>query len=136
MVTIRAARGDEAGAVLALWQEAGAEPTHTDDETSIRTLVEHDPGALLVADDGHRLVGSVIAGWDGWRGGIYRLVVAREHRRKGLAGRLLAEAEGQLRGHHATRLAAIVVESDEQAMGFWRHSGWEEQTERTRFVKG
>src|SRR2546427_10319861 len=50
-------------AVLDLWLDAAAEPTHTDDVGSLTRLVAHDPAALLVAEERGRLVGSVIAGW-------------------------------------------------------------------------
>ncbi len=98
--------------------------------------MSHDAQALIVADDDGQLVGSVIAVWDGWRGSVYRLVVAPSHRRQGLARRLLKEAELRLRAQGAARLAAIVVEDDPQATGFWRKSGWEEQILRIRFVSG
>lgn len=103
---------------------------------SVVRLIEHDGEALIVAVENGRIVGSVIGAWDGWRGAIYRLAVAPSHRRSGLARRLVADAEDRLRSRGAVRLAAIVVESDPQAVGFWRSSGWEEQTERARFVKG
>ena len=78
----------------------------------------------------------MIAAWDGWRGSVYRLVVAPSHRRLGLGGRLLQAAEDRLFGAGAVRLQAIVVEMSPKATGFWRASGWEEQDHRLRFVKG
>jgi ribosomal protein S18 acetylase RimI-like enzyme len=123
-------------AVLELWRQADAEPTHTDDVDSLRKLLARDPTSLLVAVDGERLVGSVIAGWDGWRGSIYRLVVHPAQRRQGLGRTLLAAAERQLASAGAVRLQAIVVESDEEASAFWRASDWGHQVARVRFVKG
>jgi ribosomal protein S18 acetylase RimI-like enzyme len=122
--------------VLDLWQQAGAEPTHTDDMESLTQLIAHDPGALLLAEDGGRIVGSAIASWDGWRGSIYRLVVAPGYRRRGLGRQLLAAAEDRLQKAGAIRTQAIVVETDARAVGFWRASGWDQQAERLRFVKG
>lgn len=134
--SIRQAKATDVPAVLALWLDADAEPTHTDDAASLGRLLDHDRGALLVAEAGGRVVGSVIAGWDGWRGSLYRLAVAPDYRRHGLGRRLLDEAERHLAVSGATRLQAIVVETDAQATAFWRASHWEEQVERLRFVKG
>ncbi len=121
--------------MLSLWREAGAHPSSTDKLGSLQRLVVEHPGALIVAEDGGVVVGSVIAGWDGWRGSVYRLAVAPSHRRQGLATRLVAEAERRFVALGAVRLAAIVVGDDEPATAFWRAGDWEEQAERIRFVK-
>jgi ribosomal protein S18 acetylase RimI-like enzyme len=134
--TIRAGRASDVDSVLLLWTEADAEPTHTDDATSLGLLMARDPIALIVAEDDHRLVGSVIAAWDGWRGSVYRLVVAPSHRRMGLARRLLHQAEACLSEQGAVRLQAIVVETEPLATAFWTASGWDRQVKRIRFVKG
>jgi ribosomal protein S18 acetylase RimI-like enzyme len=134
--TLRTGQPTDAGSVLQLWEESDAEPTHTDNIESLRRLLAHDPGALIVAEDGDRLVGSVIAGWDGWRGSIYRLVVAPSHRRGGLGRRLLGEAESRLAEAGAVRWQAIVVETAPVALGFWQANDWEQQVHRLRFVKG
>jgi ribosomal protein S18 acetylase RimI-like enzyme len=139
--SFRPATVADAPAVVALWREAEAEQTHTDD---VRRLIERDPAALIVAVDGAeagaggagRLVGSVIAGWDGWRGSIYRLAVVPSHRRRGLGSRLVRLAEERLAAAGAVRYQAIVVETDGRAVAFWRASGWQQQTERLRFVQG
>jgi len=102
-----AARGD-APRLLELWRESGAGPTHTDDLESIATLLAFDPAAVIVADVEGRLVGSVIAGRDGWRGSMYRLAVAPEFRRRGLGGQLVAEGKRRLGELGARRLQAIV----------------------------
>ncbi len=135
-VTIRTGVAGDAPGVLALWRTADTEPTHTDNLACITQLVAHDPLALIVAESGPRLVGSIIAGWDGWRGSVYRLAVAPDHRRGGLGGRLLEAAERRLNEAGSLRLQAIVVETDSRATGFWRSTGWEEQIERLRFVSG
>jgi ribosomal protein S18 acetylase RimI-like enzyme len=98
--------------------------------------VVHDPSALIVAEADGTIVGSVIAAWDGWRGSVYRLVVAPSHRRRGLGRQLLGEAEARLEAVGAVRLQAIVVEDEPMAMGFWRDSGWGRQSNRVRFVRG
>jgi ribosomal protein S18 acetylase RimI-like enzyme len=123
-------------AVLLLWARSGAEPTHTDDAPGLEALIGHAGSALVVAEDQGELVGSVLAGWDGWRGSVYRLVVAPTHRRRGLGRRLLAEAEAHLHSVGGRRLGAIVVETEPAATGFWRAGGWQEQRHRLRFVKG
>jgi len=135
-VNIRAAVPADFQGVLDLWRVAEAEPTHTDDLNSLDRLLTFNPSALLVAQTGDDLVGSVIAGWDGWRGSIYRLAVAPDYRRRGIGRDLIDAAVARLREAGARRLQAIVVEGDAQATGFWGAGGWERQADRARFVNG
>ena len=134
-IDIRAAGPEDVPAVLSLWQRAAA-PTTTDDPDAVGALLELDPGALLVAETSGRIVGTVIAAWDGWRGSVYRIAVAPDHRRDGLGRRLLDEAENRLRRVGARRMHAIVVGTDQQALGFWEASDWAPQASQLRFTRG
>jgi len=86
---IRRVREDELAAVLQMWHAAGVTPPSVSDSIEGLTCLIREPAAcLLVAIVDERIVGSVIGGWDGWRGNIYRLAVTPEHRRQGIARRL------------------------------------------------
>ncbi|MEX2245265.1 MAG: GNAT family N-acetyltransferase [Dehalococcoidia bacterium] len=126
-------------AVLALWREGAAFATTTDDLDGLGALHARDDGALLIAEDGPRLVGSVIAGWDGWRGGIYRIVVAPSHRRRGVGRELVRAAVTSLLERGVRRIAAVVEGEDAQAMAFWGamdSEGFVHDAGQTRFVRG
>ncbi len=132
---IRYASRTDVADILALWAAADALPTITDNADSLGILIEHDPKAMIVAELEGRVVGAVIASWDGWRGSVYRLAVAPEHRRLGWGQRLLDAAQARLAEVGARLWQAIVAQTDPAAMGFWPQSGWQEQTQRVRFVK-
>jgi ribosomal protein S18 acetylase RimI-like enzyme len=88
--TIRPAREDQLPAVLELSQEADVTPPSASDSMEgLRSLIAEPNAILLVATIDGRVVGSVIGGWDGWRGNIYRLAVGSGHRRKGIARELV-----------------------------------------------
>ena len=124
---IRPAVENDIDAVLALWERA-AEPTTTDDAAAI--------AALLVAEESGEIVGSVIAGWDGWRGSVYRLSVAPAKREQGLGRQLLAAAEDRLHDLGVRRMHAIVIGADDRAVAFWQTSEWVHQDGQLRFVRG
>src|SRR5262245_44296692 len=119
MIEIRPCRLDECSAVLTLWARAGASPSPTDSLDEVARLVREHPDSLLVAIDQGAVVGSVIGGWDGWRGNIYRLAVAPEARRHGLARRLVQEAERALQAKGARRFSALVERHEPHALAFW-----------------
>ncbi len=120
--------------MLALWRAADAAPSVSDDVESVRRLLERDPGALLLATDGDRIVGSLIAGWDGWRANMYRLAVHPDARRRGVAGRLVEAAHERFALVGARRCGAIVIDERAPAVGFWSAAGYEPDATVTRFV--
>ena len=134
-LTIRSAGVRDIVSVLDLWATAGSVPTVSDSPDGLTRLLVTDPQALLVAELEDVLAGSLIAAWDGWRGSFYRLAVAPEHRRKGLATELLKEGERRLRERGAIRLTAIVADDEDGAMAFWSAAGYERQQRRARFVR-
>jgi ribosomal protein S18 acetylase RimI-like enzyme len=134
-VAFRAATPDDIEAVLSFWRDC-AEPTSTDSAEAVSILLRRDPGALILAESDGGIVGSVVAGWDGWRGAIYRLAVAPSARRGGLASALVRAAEERLATLGARRMHAIVVGSNAQAVAFWDASDWGRQEGQRRYAKG
>ena len=74
-VVVRPGRREEIQDVLGLWREAGSVPSVSDDPASLERLLETSKDALLVAETDGRVMGTIIAGWDGWRANVYRLAV-------------------------------------------------------------
>jgi ribosomal protein S18 acetylase RimI-like enzyme len=133
--SIRTATAGDVPAVLELWRLAGSVPTPSDRSDSLLTLLTHDPGALLVAQAGGAVVGSLIAAWDGWRGSFYRLAVRPEHRRRGIATELVRIGEDRLRRRGAIRLTAIVAREERVAFELWEALGYTWQPEHLRFTR-
>ncbi len=129
--------GDTAdvSALLALWRRAEASPSPTETAADLVGLLERDPEALLVAAAEGEIVGSLIVGWDGWRGTFYRLAVDPAHRRRGLATTLVRSGEERLRALGVRHLNAIVESEEADAVAFWAAAGYELQTARSRYVK-
>jgi ribosomal protein S18 acetylase RimI-like enzyme len=132
---LRGAGSQDIGAVLSLWALGGGPSSVSDTPEALGHLLTRDPGALLVAESGGAVVGSLIAASDGWRGSFYKLVVHPEHRRQGIATELLREGERCLRARGAVRLTAIVVQDDLAAIGFWEAAGYQRRPEQARFIQ-
>jgi ribosomal protein S18 acetylase RimI-like enzyme len=111
---------------LELWAEARSEHASTADRLDdVEHLIASDsPAALLVAERGDQIVGALIAGWDGWRGNLYRLAVREGHRRQGIGIALTRAGEGYLRSRGARRITALVAFEDEDAGAFWDSAGY------------
>ena len=83
-IVIRECTEGNIDAVLAL--RAGSAAPHTKlDTTAGGTLrLMRDSELLVPPMDGERLVGSLMGGWDRWRGILYRMAVAADYRRRGI----------------------------------------------------
>ena len=122
---IREATRADLADVLALWRTSDAAESATDDEPSLERLLAHPGSDLLLASDDDRLLGTVIAAWDGWRGGLYRLVVDPEARREGVASALVGEGERRLRTRGCLRISILVLRGHEHAAAFWTAASYE-----------
>lgn len=56
----------------------------------------------MLAWDGGRLVGTIMAGWDGWRASMARLAIDPQYRRIGLARALVERIEGASHSRYET----------------------------------
>jgi ribosomal protein S18 acetylase RimI-like enzyme len=133
---IRAATAADVDAVLGVWAQARSAAARTpDDPGVVEHLLEHDPGALLVAEAEGEVVGVLIAGWDGWRGNVYRLAVLPSHRRQGIARQLVEAGHERLRAQGAHRVTALVGGEEGAAHRLWRAVGYQRDEFVHRFVR-
>ncbi|MFC8246787.1 GNAT family N-acetyltransferase [Streptomyces chartreusis] len=132
---IRAATADDLDAVLAFWKTAAEGTSISDDRDGVERLVARDPEALILAELDSELVGTVIAGFDGWRCHLYRLAVHPGRRRRGIGAALLEAAEERFVRLGGRRGDAMVLERNEIAHHAWRAAGYTPEEHWRRWVK-
>jgi ribosomal protein S18 acetylase RimI-like enzyme len=135
-VIFRSAGSSDVESVLALWELAAENAGRpADTAEALRRLIDQDADALILAVDGQAIVGSLIVGWDGWRGHLYRLAVRPDCRRRGIARDLLGMGETRLAGLGAGRADAMVLDGNRPAHGLWSAAGYRLQAHWSRWVK-
>jgi ribosomal protein S18 acetylase RimI-like enzyme len=122
-VAIRKCRPDECASVLDIWKEAGSMTSVTDTVETLARMLEMPATAVLVAEHDGRLVGTIVAAFDGWRGNLYRLAILPAYRRRGVATLLVNEAERFLSSQGVQRIGGLVAKDEPGAVSFWDAMG-------------
>jgi ribosomal protein S18 acetylase RimI-like enzyme len=118
------ARTDE-DAVVALWEEAGLTRPWNDPHADIERMLAVWPDLLIVAEDAGRIVGTVMAGYDGHRGWIYYLATATDRRGEGIARALVEESEHRLIALGCPKVQLMVRPGNEIVFAFYDRVGYE-----------
>ena len=115
---------DEA-AVIALWQACGLVRPQNDPRKDIARKLKVNPEWFLVAEgaDG-RLVGVVMAGYEGHRGWINLLAVEPGRQKQGVGRQLLVEAERVLRAAGCPKINLQVRPENKVAVAFYQRLGF------------
>lgn len=132
---IRCATPSDIDRVLRFWHDAAEGTSISDDHDGVARLIARDPEAVLLAERADALVGTVIAGFDGWRCSAYRLAVHPDCRRRGVATALMAAAERRFTGLGGRRVDAMVLEANERAHHTWASAGYHREDHWRRWVK-
>jgi ribosomal protein S18 acetylase RimI-like enzyme len=112
-------------AVVALWRKVFPDdPPHHDPVDTIRLKVETQPELFFVATKGGGVVGTIMAGFDGHRGWIYRVAVDPKHQRHGIGTALVRRAEQELIARGAPKINLQIRASNSQVASFYEHLGF------------
>ncbi|MBV1849417.1 GNAT family N-acetyltransferase [Catellatospora tritici] len=132
---LRTADHADVAAVLTFWLLAAEGTDRHDAAPAVTRLIDRDPDALLLAVDGDEIVGSLIAGWDGWRCHLYRFAVHPERRRQGIGKALLDAAERRFVTLGGVRADAMVLDANELALPAWSAAGYRLEPQFSRWTK-
>jgi ribosomal protein S18 acetylase RimI-like enzyme len=123
--------------IVALWKHAGLpfKPSGRDRKSAVQTQMAANPDFFLGAFEDNRLVGMVVATSDGRKGWINRLAVDPNFRRKGIAEKLISEAENALKKHGLRMFCALIDDDNKISKQLFKKCGYEEHRDIVYFRK-
>ena len=125
-IEVRAYCSADEPAVIALWNICFPDdPPWNNPSDVIRRKMTVQPELLLVAVSHDRLIGTVLAGFDGFRGWVNKLAVHPDYRRLKIASQLMHAAEDGLAAMGCPKLNLQVRAENEAVIQFYREAGYE-----------
>jgi ribosomal protein S18 acetylase RimI-like enzyme len=125
-LTIRPYVAEDQEAVIALWETCQLVVPQNDPIADIQNKIQFQPDLFLVAIAEGRLVGTVMAGYEGHRGWINYLAVAPAQRRRGIARTMMARAEKKLRALGCPKINLQVRRTNTAVIDFYQAIGFDE----------
>jgi len=138
MTVICEYQNDHFDGVEALWAEAFPDDSAWNVAcVAIPEKLRHQPELIWVAVENDRVIGSIMAGYDGHRGWIARIAVSRTHQRKGIGEALILTAERALAALGCLKINLQVVQRNSAVVDFYRRVGYniEERISMSKVLK-
>ena len=116
---------DDEPSVVALWTEVFADdPPRNEPRSVIGRKLRVQRELFLIGEFQGHIVGTVIAGFDGYRGWVYHLAVHPRCRRRGFGRELMREAEARLKALGCPKLNLQVRSSNAEVIAFYERLGY------------
>lgn len=92
-----------------------------DEHEPFRLFLEKNPNLSFLAEENGEIIGTVLGSFDGRRGYIQKLVVRKDHQKKGLGKQLIGKVISKLR---AIGTLYIPINAEEELTSFYEKCGF------------
>lgn len=123
---VRPYKDEDHSGLVELWEACFPnDPPWNNPVEVIRTKLTVQPELLFVCIADERVVGSVLAGFDGFRGWVNKVAAHPEYQRRGIASLLMKTAEEALAAIGCRKLNLQVRAGNMANVEFYRSAGYE-----------
>ncbi|MBO6657841.1 MAG: GNAT family acetyltransferase [Pseudomonadales bacterium] len=125
---VRSFQESDRGDVVALWNSVFADdPPWNEPNTVIDTKLRTQPELFFVYESQEKVVGTLVAGFDGFRGWIHHVAVHPDHQGHGVSRLLIEAAESGLRELGCKKVNLQVRKGNEGAADKYRSMGFSDE---------
>jgi len=124
MPTIRQYRPEDRQGVIEVWKNAGLIRPQNDPSRDIDRKLAYDPEGFLVAEEQGKVIGVVMAGYEGHRGWLQYLGVDPAHQGNRIGRQLVEAAVELLRQRGAPKVNLQIRTTNAKVIAFYEHLGF------------
>ena len=121
---IRPYQDSDEGAVISLWQECDLIVPWNNPRSDIQRKLKVNPELFLVGLVDDKVIATIMGGYEGHRGWINYLAVAKKYRRYGFGKKLVNVIEEKLREIGCPKINLQVREHNKEVVVFYERIGY------------
>jgi ribosomal protein S18 acetylase RimI-like enzyme len=99
-----------------------------DSREGIERYLKRNPNTCFAAVADGSIIGVILTGHDGRRAIVHHMCVHPDHRRKGIAAKLVSVAEEALKKEGIQKIFGLVFKDNDPANAFWEEQGYSLRT--------
>lgn len=116
---------DDYDYIVKLWTDSSGVGVNPDDsKENISKYLQRNPNTSFVAVEDDEIVGSILAGHDGYRGFIHHTAISQLHRGKGIGTKLVKAAIEAIRDEGINKVVLVVFKANSLGNSFWEKQGF------------
>lgn len=111
--------------VMDLWEDVfGYNAAHNSPSVVIDKKLQNKDGLFYVATENQRIIGTIMAGYDGHRGWIYLIAVHPDYRKQGIGSALLSFTQEKLENLGCLKINLQIIGENEAVQKFYFKNGY------------
>ena len=119
---------DRYSELIDFWKSCEGIYLSDDDEyDNLEIYLKRNRKSNFIVVHENEIIGTIKSSHDGRRGYIHHLAVKKEFRKQGIARELVNKCIEIIRARGVYKYRIFVLDSNEEALKFWKHLGFKEQ---------
>ncbi|MBQ2965066.1 MAG: GNAT family N-acetyltransferase [Clostridia bacterium] len=111
--------------MMKMWTSSPDIGVNPDDSREyIEKFLVRNPNTNFVAVENGKIIGTVMAGHDGYRGYIHHTCVVEEFRGNGIGASLVKQAVEAVKAEGINKVFLVVFKTNEKGNAFWEKQGF------------
>ncbi|MDH5402068.1 MAG: GNAT family N-acetyltransferase [Candidatus Heimdallarchaeota archaeon] len=110
--------------VINLWLKAGLSLSMSDTKEELEKVVLQKENKFIILEENEKIIGTIIAAFDGRRGYIHHLAVDPVHQNKGIGSLIMEHAINYFKENNVVKVHLFIDLKNSKVEKFYDKQGW------------